>query len=65
MPPPNNRLQRTVRNKSASIQLSAAGWCSQMSSCAEATYFLNSCPGVEMDGDGDGVACESQWCGRQ
>ena len=38
--------------------------CSQMSSCAEATYFLNNCPGVEMDGDGDGVACESQWCGH-
>jgi hypothetical protein len=39
--------------------------CSQMSSCAEATYFLDNCPGVEMDGDGDGVACESQWCGRR
>src|SRR5262245_21830877 len=38
--------------------------CSQMHSCAEATYFLNNCPGVEMDGDGDGVACESQRCGR-
>ena len=37
--------------------------CSQMHSCAEATYFLKNCPGVEMDGDGDGVPCESQWCG--
>lgn len=37
--------------------------CSQMTSCAEATYFIKQCPGTEMDGDGDGVPCESQWCG--
>jgi hypothetical protein len=37
-------------------------YCSQMTSCAEATYFLRNCPGVKMDGDGDGVACERQWC---
>lgn len=38
--------------------------CAQMTSCEEATYFLRHCPGTEMDGDGDGVPCESQWCGR-
>lgn len=36
--------------------------CSQMRSCAEATFFLKNCPGVKMDGDGDGVPCEQQWC---
>jgi len=36
--------------------------CSQMTSCDEATYFLRNCPGVEMDGDGDGTPCEQQWC---
>jgi cold shock CspA family protein len=36
--------------------------CSEMSSCAEATYYLNHCPTTEMDGDGDGIPCESQWC---
>lgn len=36
--------------------------CSQMSSCAEAKFFLQNCPGVEMDGDHDGVPCEMQWC---
>jgi cold shock CspA family protein len=36
--------------------------CSQMSSCAEATYFIRNCPNTQMDGDGDGVPCESQWC---
>ncbi len=39
-------------------------YCSQMSSCQEATYFLRNCPGVKMDGNGDGVPCEEQWCGR-
>jgi hypothetical protein len=36
--------------------------CSQMTSCAEATFFLKNCPGVKMDGNGDGVPCEKQWC---
>jgi len=36
--------------------------CTQMSSCAEARYFLANCPGVQMDGDGNGVPCEQQWC---
>ena len=36
--------------------------CSQMTSCAEATFFLKNCPGVKMDGNNDGVPCEQQWC---
>lgn len=36
--------------------------CSQMTSCAEATFFIRNCPNTKMDGDGDGVPCESQWC---
>ena len=42
--------------------------CSQMTSCAEAVWFVNNCPGTKMDsnrshnGDGDGVPCERQWC---
>ena len=38
-------------------------YCSQMTSCAEATYFLRNCPGTKMDGDNDGIPCERQWCG--
>jgi len=37
--------------------------CSEMTSCAEATFSLQNCPDVKMDGDHDGAACESQWCG--
>ena len=29
--------------------------CSQMTSCEEAEFFLANCPGVKMDGGGDGV----------
>lgn len=36
--------------------------CSQMTSCSEATLYLQNCPGTQMDGNGDGVPCEKQWC---
>jgi len=39
-------------------------YCSQMHSCEEATWFVQHCPGMEMDGDSDGVPCEKQWCER-
>jgi hypothetical protein len=34
-----------------------------MTSCDEAIFYLTNCPGVEIDGDGDGIPCERQWCG--
>jgi len=37
-------------------------YCSQMTSCAEATFFLQNCPGTKMDGNNDGIPCEKQWC---
>jgi len=37
-------------------------YCSQMTSCSEAKFFLQSCPGTQMDGNHDGIPCESQWC---
>jgi uncharacterized protein (TIGR03437 family) len=33
--------------------------CGQMESCAEAKYYLNVCKVNRLDGDGDGVPCES------
>jgi cold shock CspA family protein len=36
--------------------------CSQMRSCAEATFFIRNCPGTKMDGNNDGVPCEQQFC---
>jgi len=37
--------------------------CSQMTSCAEAKFFLNNCPNTKMDGNNDGIPCAKQWCG--
>lgn len=37
-------------------------YCSNMTSCEEAKFFLQHCPGVKMDGNNDGVPCERQWC---
>ena len=36
--------------------------CSQMTSCKEATFFLQNCPDTKMDSDNDGVPCERQLC---
>ena len=36
--------------------------CREMTSCAEATFYLRNCPGTKIDGDDDGIPCESQWC---
>ena len=51
-------------NTSNSSRYTCAGntRCNQMTSCDEATFYLQNCPGTKMDGDGDGVPCESQWC---
>ena len=37
-------------------------YCSEMTSCEEAMFYLRNCSGTKMDGDGDGIPCESQWC---
>ncbi len=37
-------------------------YCSEMTSCAEAKFYQNNCSGTKMDGDGDGIPCERQWC---
>jgi len=50
---------------SASFSCDGRTYCSQMTSCAEATFFLKNCPGVKMDGNNDGVPCEQQWCRRE
>jgi cold shock CspA family protein len=36
-------------------------YCSQMTSLEEAEFYLANCPGMKMDGDGDGIPCENQF----
>ncbi|MEQ1516523.1 MAG: cold shock domain-containing protein [Usitatibacteraceae bacterium] len=49
---------------SASNMFSCEGktTCTQMTSCEEAKFYLKNCPGVTIDGDGNGIPCERQWC---
>lgn len=50
------------REPAASFRCDGRTYCSQMTSCAEAKFFLAHCPGTKMDGNHDGVPCEQQWC---
>jgi len=47
-----------------SFQCEGKTRCPEMSSCAEAVFYLQNCPGTQMDGDHDGTPCEDQWCGH-
>lgn len=53
----------TIKEQNAE-RYSCAGkvYCSEMTSCNEAKFYQRNCPGTKMDGDGDGIPCESQWC---
>ena len=62
--PPPAMPSQTVSPLSAPPAASCDGrtHCSQMRSCADAKWVLRNCPNTAMDGDGDGVPCEDQWC---
>ncbi|WP_374584019.1 excalibur calcium-binding domain-containing protein [Ideonella dechloratans] len=62
--PPSGTLPAPAASSSR-FHCDGRQYCSQMTSCEEAKYFLDHCPTVKMDGDGDGVPCESQWCGAR
>jgi cold shock CspA family protein len=49
-------------SSSSAFKCDGRAHCSQMTSCKEAKFFLNYCPGVQMDGDNDGIPCEQQLC---
>ncbi len=51
-----------VSNSNSKFACDGRTYCSQMTSCEEATFFLRNCPNVKMDGNNDGIPCEKQWC---
>ena len=55
--------QQVLPKPAQSFSCDGRQHCSQMRSCEEATFFIRNCPNTKMDGDNDGVPCESQWCG--
>ena len=59
---PAAKIAPVAATMAASYRCDGRTRCAQMTSCAEATWFLKNCPGVQMDGNRDGVPCERQWC---
>ena len=59
---PAPQLKREASTAESTFRCDGRTHCSQMTSCAEATFFLKNCPGTKMDGDNDGIPCENQWC---
>ena len=58
------RLSQKGRVSVANYSCQGKTHCSQMTSCEETKFYLRNCPNVKIDGDGNGVPCEKQWCGR-
>lgn len=61
-PPPAAVAASPLPSSTARFRCDGRRRCAQMTSCEEAKFFLAYCPGVEMDGDHDGIPCEQQWC---
>jgi cold shock CspA family protein len=59
---PANFVTPTTQPAKSAFRCDGRTQCTQMTSCAEAKFFLKNCPDVQMDGDGDGIPCEQQWC---
>ncbi|HEY6642131.1 MAG TPA: excalibur calcium-binding domain-containing protein [Povalibacter sp.] len=55
-------VPQSVESSNQQFSCDGRTHCSQMTSCAEATYFLRHCPNTQMDGNNDGEPCEQQWC---
>jgi len=56
-------IDSTSKRKNVeSFKCAGKVYCSEMTSCDEAKFYQRNCPGTKMDGDGDGIPCESQWC---
>lgn len=59
----SNKVTAAIPNMPNGFRCDGRKYCSQMTSCAEAKYFLANCPSVKMDGgQRNGIPCEQQWC---
>jgi hypothetical protein len=61
LPVENNESTKPVFN--SNYNCDSRTYCSQMTSCEEATFFINNCPNTKrMDANKNGVPCENRWC---
>lgn len=67
-PPPQTAVPAaqpiSISRSAPAFRCTGKRHCSQMTSCAEAKFYLRHCPGTLADGDHDGIPCEDQWCGH-
>lgn len=59
-----NRQEAGKSSEAAAFNCDGRNRCSQMTSCEEATFFLENCQNQQTDGDNNGIPCERQWCGN-
>lgn len=55
---------RTLMSSASTVSCGAKRYCKQMSSCTEAKAYLRQCGVASLDGDGDGVPCDTICRGR-
>jgi len=48
-----------LRSSEENMTCGSKYYCKEMTSCEEAQYYLNQCGLTRLDGDGDGIPCES------
>ncbi|MBL0722057.1 MAG: excalibur calcium-binding domain-containing protein, partial [Sulfurovum sp.] len=58
----NAPVVKNMYTPSNDLKCDGRQYCSQMTSCEEASYFLRNCPNTKMDRDANGIPCERQWC---
>ena len=56
--------QKSIKSKKVDLaskhfKCDGRQYCSQMTSRAEAEFFIKNCPNTRMDGDKDGIPCEN------
>lgn len=58
---PGGTISASKGNNKSASRYSCDGrqYCSQMTSRAEAEFFVKNCPNTKMDGDRDGIPCEN------
>ena len=57
----NPKTSETASQSISQFKCDGREHCSQMGSYEEALFFIRNCPNTKMDGDGDGIPCESQF----
>lgn len=59
VPGKTNSSSKGDNKRASSYSCDGRQHCSQMTSRAEAEFFLKNCPNTKMDGDYDGIPCEN------